>query len=177
MASVFFLIGLFFSIFFFLLSSSRLHLQWFSNSSSSFSLSFNFFDLFWCPRELLLIKFNLSEIFSILTYQTTHVTNYCPYVFFLFLFSFLMTFFFFSLNSNIIIGLIYWVNEWLRYDVIISFFSFSKPYNFFFFLNLTLFKKKKNLLHFFILRSTNSLGAKMQMWSIISKNKISIKKI
>jgi hypothetical protein len=68
----------------------------------SLFLSFNFFVLFWCSRELLLTKFNLSEIFSILTYQVTHVANYCPYVFFLFFFLFLMTllffFFFFPLT-------------------------------------------------------------------------------
>ena len=54
-----------------------------------FSFSFNFFVLFWCPRELLLTKLNLSKRFSILTYQTTHVANYCPHlfdVFFFFLF-------------------------------------------------------------------------------------------
>ena len=148
MALVFFFISLFFSIFFFLLSSSRLHLQWFSNSSSSFSFSFNFFVLFWYSHELLLTKFNVSEICSIFTYQATHVANYCPYIFFPFLSSFLMTLVFFPFNSIIIIGLIYWVNEWLRYDVII--FSFSKPYNFFFsFLNLTLKEKKKTITFFY----------------------------
>ena len=72
-----------------------------------FSLSLLiFFVLFWCPRELLLTKLNLSKRFSILTYQATHVANYCPHNDIVFFF-----FFFFSLNSIIIIGLIYWVNE------------------------------------------------------------------
>ncbi len=49
---------------------------------------FNFFVLFWCPHELLLTKFNLSEIFSILTYQATHTCLIIVLMFFSFSFFF-----------------------------------------------------------------------------------------
>jgi hypothetical protein len=102
-ASVFFLIGLFFSIFFLspqLLTATLAVVFQFFFFFFSFSLSLSFsvlifFVLFCCPRELLLTKFNLIKIFSILTYPATHVANYCPYVFFLFFFLFLMTLLFF----------------------------------------------------------------------------------
>ena len=63
-----------------------------------------FLILFLYLCELLLTKFNFSEIFSILTYQATHVTNYCPFFSFFFFFLitllFLFLLFFFSLNSR-----------------------------------------------------------------------------
>ena len=142
-------IGLFFSIFLFI--SSQL-----LTATLAVVLRFFFF-FFSLLIFLLFFGVHVSCYWSNLTlvryFQFSPTKSPTWPVIVLIFFSFSFFFFndigFFPLNSNIIIGQIYWVNEWFRYDIIISFFSCFKPYNFILFSKSHSFLKKKSITFFY----------------------------